>query len=419
MANYFKPLDAKAEGLLKDLYYDKAMFFGRDKVFQIFRSRFPNVHASRRAVNDFLVHQEIHQIHQRPNVPRSSMKPISASVSKLGSCQMDSISLPAYNGYERAVTCVDIFSRRMYVHPVKDATPESTIKALTAFLNQGMKGSTIQSDAGTEFKGAFPAFCEERGITLRYSKSHSPWSAGSIEKRNGDFKNLLYRYMEAKSDPDWPSATPMLLDNLNNSPVAPINRSPMEIERDPSLHAPLSEKMLANASKKYRLQGKSGVLEKGQYVRLILPYDASGMRKASREGFWSKSIHRINAVVQIRKYMNAAPVYKIEDSNGEVLKGSYARWQLNPIPDPSVMVPIPKQVVRPGPVAHDDDGAPRYEVESIVDRKVVRGTRRKPATVLYKIRWKGWKKQFTWEPAENLVGSEELIEEYDREHGPA
>ncbi|KAJ3050600.1 hypothetical protein HK097_008405 [Rhizophlyctis rosea] len=364
MANYFKPLDAKAEGLLKDLYYEKGMMFGRDKVFQAFRSRYPNVHASRRAVNDFLVHQELHQIHVKPNQPRSSTRPISAGVTKLGSCQMDFISLPAYNGYERAVTCVDVFSRRMYMHPVKDATPESTIKALTAFLNQ------------------------------------------------------VYKYMEAKSDPDWPSATPMLLDNLNSSPVAPINKSPMEIERDESLHAPLSEKMMANASKKYRLQGKSGVLEKDQYVRLILPYDASGMRKASREGFWSKDIYQISAVVQIRKYMNAAPVYKIQNSSGEVLKGTYARWQLQPIPEPSLMVPIPKQVVRPGPVAHDEDGAARYEVEAIVDRKVVRGTRSKPATVLYQVRWKGWKK-LTWEPAENLEGSEELIEEYEREHGPS
>jgi hypothetical protein len=370
------------------------------------------VKASRRAVWDWLSKQEVHQLHQRPNVPRSSMRPIAAGVTKMGSIQMDSIQLTPFNGFARCVTAVDVFSRRLYVFPVKEATPEWSVRALTAFLNQGMRCATIQTDQGTEWKGVFPQFCEDQGITHRLARAHSPFSQGSIEKRHGDYKVALYKYMEAKGDPDWISLTPRIVDNLNSTPVAPLNRSPIEIEQDESLHAPLSEKMMAMAGKKYRGQGKGSELTLGQYVRLILPYDATNMRKAAKAGYWGKEIYRVRQVVQIRKYMNAQPVYKLENEAGEVMKGSYARWQLNPIPPPTEMVRIPQPIVRPGPVEVDEEGGEHYEVESIADRRVMRNGK-----VKYRIRYKGWKKLY-WVGEEDVEGSPELIAQYERTHGP-
>jgi Chromo (CHRromatin Organisation MOdifier) domain len=415
MGEYFKPLSKEAADLLNELYYRDGFMNGRDKLWRTFVSKNPGVPASRRAVWDWLRHQEIHSLHQRPNLPRSSQRPISAGVTKLGSIQADSISLPAFNRIDRCVTAVDVFSRRFYLYPVRDATPESTIKALTAFLNQGMKASTIQLDLGTEFKGDLPKFCEERGITLRYARAHSPWTQGVIERYNGIFKAALYKWMEVKGDNDWLSLAPKIVDNMNNSPTYPLNKSPMQVEQDETLHSPLSEKMLSIAGKKYRGQQKGNDLEVGQYVRVLLDYDASGIR-STRQGYWKREIYRVRQVVQVRKYMNRQPVYRLENEAGELMKNSFARWQLNPVPPPSEIVRIPEQVVRPA-AELDEEGEKVWEVEALVDRKVVKATRRKPATVMWKIRWKGYKKT-TWEPEENLSGSEDLIEEYNRTHGP-
>jgi len=56
-----------------------------------------------------------------------------------------------------------------------------------------------------------------------------------------------------------------------------------------------------------------------------------------------------------------------------------------------------------------------YEVESIVEKKVVRGKTK------YLVKWKGYDKDEdrTWEPKANLAGSEDLIKKFEEEQVPA
>merc|ERR1712013_598184 len=56
-----------------------------------------------------------------------------------------------------------------------------------------------------------------------------------------------------------------------------------------------------------------------------------------------------------------------------------------------------------------DVGESEYEVERIVDKRVVDGVTE------YLVKWKGWENEEdqTWEPQENLMGSEKLIKKYE------
>lgn len=59
----------------------------------------------------------------------------------------------------------------------------------------------------------------------------------------------------------------------------------------------------------------------------------------------------------------------------------------------------------------NDDQQLVYEVERLLDRKVVRGV------VQYKVRWNGYDENWdTWEEEAN-IHSQELIDDYEREHG--
>merc|ERR1712013_249078 len=61
------------------------------------------------------------------------------------------------------------------------------------------------------------------------------------------------------------------------------------------------------------------------------------------------------------------------------------------------------------PVEDVDEEEPEYEVERIVDTRVVDGVTE------YLVKWEGWENEEdqTWEPKENLVGSEKLIKKYE------
>merc|ERR1712142_1008884 len=69
----------------------------------------------------------------------------------------------------------------------------------------------------------------------------------------------------------------------------------------------------------------------------------------------------------------------------------------------------PKEKVKATEESEEDDEEEEYEVESIVDKKVVRGKTK------YLVKWKGYEKDEdrTWEPKKNLEGSEDLIKSFE------
>ena len=59
------------------------------------------------------------------------------------------------------------------------------------------------------------------------------------------------------------------------------------------------------------------------------------------------------------------------------------------------------------PVELEDGTAEEYEVESILDKRIVKGETK------YLVRWKGWPEEYDkWEPEENLEGAPDLLKEF-------
>ena len=75
----------------------------------------------------------------------------------------------------------------------------------------------------------------------------------------------------------------------------------------------------------------------------------------------------------------------------------------------------PVRVTRPEPAAVDDNGAPAWEVDRLLDhRKIRRGARQIDQ---YLVEWKGYPiSEATWEPIENLTNSMDLVAEFNQEH---
>merc|ERR1712106_653936 len=59
---------------------------------------------------------------------------------------------------------------------------------------------------------------------------------------------------------------------------------------------------------------------------------------------------------------------------------------------------------------HEEEEEAEYEVEKILDHKYDDGV------VQYLVKWKNWNndEDNTWEPSDNLVGSEKIIEKYEK-----
>lgn len=402
-------LSNEQEELLKDYFYNKGNILGRDRLYFSLRNKYPQENISRRAIASWLSKQEIMQRWQRPTMKQGIVRPMVSK--KPGWIQLDSINMQSasYNGYDTIINAVDVFSKYHWAYAAKGDNSKNVVRAMTEFLNNGMKISYLQHDGGSSFKDEFLTFKQQRNIVWKVSKPHSPWSNGVVESKGGNgLKKLLFMWMKTKGSPDWVSMLPQALKNLNNTMSFATKQAPNDLQFDESKWVTTGDRLEAVASQRYKGKVKGKDLKPGQLVRIRLQYDAAHIKKASKLGYWSEEIYQITAVIVNRKHANLSSAYRIKPANGdENLKGVYQRGLLLPIPEGTV--PLPRDEIRPGPI--NDEGS-IYEVESILDKKKGRGGK-----VLYKVKWKGWSvRSATWEPIENLEGAEEAIQEYEDDH---
>lgn len=416
-SNYFKPLASKDEANLKEFYYKDGNIFGRDKLTWAYKKKFPDSKVSRRAIANFLEGQEIHQRYTRPVTSRGTVRPIVTK--KPGYIQIDCINMEtfSYQGFNCAVQAVDAFSKKVWSYPCKGQTGANVVKALEAFQKDGMVISYIQSDNGGEFVNENTAawLQSNSGIVWKTSKPHSPWANGIIESKNGQIKKLLFQLMKTRQDPDWVTLMPLVCKNLNSTMTFATKQSPDELQFNTTHHEAAGNMIQASANKRYKTKGRGNDLSVGDHVRMRLEYDSANIKSAAKLGYYGEEVYKVTDVVHNNKYANITSSYRLVNvATGEKQKGIYSRGLLLPIP--KNFTSIPKAVVRPGPVNEDLEEEPEYEVESVLDKKTRKGTRTKPSTTLWKVKWVGWKKT-TWQPEEDLLpGAKDLIDEYNRLH---
>lgn len=408
----FKPLNDDQEELLKDLYYGGSMF-GRDKLYWSFTNKYPNEKVSRRAVADFLSHQQIQQLYQKPVMSRGVVKPM---VSKApGYIQLDCLNFQssAFNGYDTCVNATDVFTRYYWCYPCKGQTGKNVVKALDHFMANGMKVSYISSDNGSEFiNDDVNRWKEEHSIAWKYAKPGTPWSSGNIESKGGVFKRSLFMMMKTRHTNNWVDLVPLIVKALNSTMTYATGKTPESLQFSDEFHGEAAARNVASANRRYKQKanGSGADLEDGDYVRLRLEYDSANIKKASKEGYWRSEVYEIVDVIRNRKWANLTSSYRIKNKDtGEVMKGTYARGMLLKIPKEFKSIPEP--VVNPPAVnADDEDAEQEWEVETILDKRKGRGR-----TVFYKVKWTGWKKP-TWEKSTNLKNAKDLINEYNKTH---
>jgi transposase InsO family protein len=122
-------------------------------------------------------------------------KPILASnVGELFSIDLIDMSLMKKNsqGFRYIFSCIDVFSRHVFLEAIRRKTALATKAALVKIINKGeVKPRSILLDNGAEFKGSFQSYCETEDITLRHTKTYTPQANGIVERLNKEVRKVL------------------------------------------------------------------------------------------------------------------------------------------------------------------------------------------------------------------------------------
>lgn len=229
----------------------------------------------------------------------------------------------APSGYKWILTSIDTFTRKVGAEALRYKNSKWVSSGLKKILDGYDHVSVVQSDNGTEFLNPmFQKVLEDRNIKHLTSKPYTPTSQGYIERFNGTLKSMINKLMTASSDNNWKDDLPILIENYNDSIHDITKKAPNEVEKnDEEVKKRLDKKKNKNPNK------IKDDLVIGDEVRVVLKKSALDKKGTNT---YSKEIYTIVRVFKSKKPFNLNQ-YKLEDEDGDLIKGVYNITELQKI----------------------------------------------------------------------------------------
>ena len=228
-------------------------------------------------VNEFLKSLEVNQVltKRRGDISFVAEGP-------LQQFQIDLIYMPKSwfnNGYKYIFACIDVFSKKADMIPLKDREQTTTTKAFEKILNNIGIPKTIYSDQGSEFKNnTFQKLLDKHNIQIIFALGHAPF----VESFNKTMKNRMMKYMKLKNTDNWSKIMGPVLDAYNNNPHSITKIAPNKVNKENEIQ------VLMNINKRAK-KGKYPKLEVGDNVRVPV---INKIKKGYKDQF-SMEIHKV------------------------------------------------------------------------------------------------------------------------------
>jgi hypothetical protein len=303
--------------------------------------------------------------------------------------QADLLFLPTDDGYHYALVVVDAATRKTDSEPLKNKTAADVLDAFKKIYARGILKfpKQLETDPGTEFKGAVKKYFNDKGAYVRYGLPGRHRMQALVEKKNQTIGTALLKRQTAQElltgepSKEWVEDLPTI--------VKAIDKNLPEKKKYPDTPT-----------------GDLNILRTGTKVRVALdePRDATAGNKLHGK-FRSGDIRwdpKERVIRQANLEPGQPPLYLLDGPYGtlKVDRVYYTKNQLQVIPKNEKLPPT--SVIRGQPE--------HYIVEKIIGRKKIRNG------IFYKIKWKGYdEKDSTWESRVDLLQTvPKLVNDYEK-----
>ncbi|XP_069109792.1 uncharacterized protein [Argopecten irradians] len=185
------------EDYLKDIYFNPAnagSFSGPDKLYRYVKKAGKYV-ISKYKIRKWLQRQEPYSLQRAIRHPFKRNKIFVTGIDDQWSADlMDMVKFKSENdGYSYILVVIDVFSKYLWLRPLKNKKGTSVSKALQDILSEGRQPSRIRSDKGQEFRSKdVNSLLNRYGITHLYAQNET--KAAVAERVIKTIKTRLYRY---------------------------------------------------------------------------------------------------------------------------------------------------------------------------------------------------------------------------------
>lgn len=370
---------------LRELYYTPGKpgaYAGPEKFYQAVKQE-GKYKIGRQRIRQFLNNEDSYSLYKpiRKTFPRS--KVIVNTIDSMWDGDLADVSnIVSHNdGYKFLLVLIDIFSRYLFIVPLKNKHHQNIVDGLKLVFQKRRKPNTLRTDKGSEFKNRWvKAFLKKEGIHAIYTQNET--KANYAERVIRTMKNLMYRYFMKNRIYRFINILQDLVKSYNKRPHRSLGgNAPANVNKENAdeirLESYLSGKTKLDVNQSKTL-GRSKEKKRakpffkfkiGDDVRLSQlkhPFQRDYQQK------WTEEFFKVNE----RYKRGQIPVYKLKDLAGDPIEGTFYESEL-------------QKVIKSEDVS--------YRVEKILKR------RRHGKTQEVYVKWEGWPKKFnSWIPESSL-----------------
>ena len=207
------------------------------------------------------------------------------------------------------LTCVDVFSKKGDIIPLKDRNQDTVTDAFTKILSHMGIPKTIYSDQGSEFKNeTFQNLLDKHKIQIIFALGHAPF----VEVFNKTIKGKLIKYMSLHNTKNWSDFLPQVLEAYNSTKHSATGVAPIEVSSK-------NELQVAMKLRKHAKLGNYPDLGAGDQVRLPIVHKTHQGYKQQ----WTDDLHTVEKSYHNGVYMvdgNLYPRKELQLVKGHVIK---------------------------------------------------------------------------------------------------
>ena len=271
-------------------------------------------------IQDFLRQYPLHSINKRITKKKFRRRRVIARF-PFDVWMADLIEYPGlkwHNGnYKFVLLVVDVFTKMIYVEPMKRKLGENTAEAMEKILSRvDMPPVMLVTDRGREFYNTnFSNVMFSNDIRHFSTPTATKFKASVAERAIRTIKTKIERFMQHTNSKNWVSVLETFVDNYNHTPHSAHQMRPVDVTSE-------NRKLVFKRLYPQKSSVIKCKLKVGDKVRKIRE------KQEFEKGYtpnWSNEIYEIVSVRQ----KNAVCWYKLADSSDEVLRGIWYYNQLN------------------------------------------------------------------------------------------
>jgi hypothetical protein len=287
---------------------------------------------------------------------------------------------------------------------------------------------TIISDRDPRFTGHFwRAVMKKMGTSLKMSSAFHPQSDGQTERMNRVLEDMLRNYVDPSQD-DWDQHLALAEFAVNNSVNQSTQETPFYLNFGEHPRTPLNLQLRPEtvpAAKKLCERVQDNVKVAKQYLQQAQQRMTACANRNRRDVTYQEGTEVMLNTKNIRLKVVGTPKllprwvgpFRVSTVISKVAMrlDLPTLWQIHNAFHVSLLKPYARDdrcQPLPNPIRFEE-GAPVFEVEKVLNMRVVKRGRK--SSTEYLVKWLGFTQEHnTWEPAAHLTGCQEAIADYTK-----